>query len=118
MSTLQVPASTSTARLLSAAATVNNTLVKGSPAVLYRIRGYNAKASAVFLKLYDKATAPVAGTDTPRATFRLAPTADFDLDLAMRFQAGLGYAITGLAADNDTTVLVAADVVALNINYR
>lgn len=118
MATVSIPMSTNTSRLLSAAATVNNTLIKASPTALYRARGYNNKASAIFLKFYDKATAPVAGTDVPRKTIRLAPTADFDIELNMRFAVGLGYAITGAAADADTTALASGDVVALNIDYR
>lgn len=112
------PSATATHRLLSAAASVNNTLVKGSPGAIMRISGYNNKASAVFLKLFDKATAPAAGTDVPRKTIRLAATSPFDFSMNDSFAAGIGYAITTAAADNDTGGLVAGDIVALNIDYR
>jgi len=109
---------TATYRLLSAAATTNATLVKNSAGILLRIAGHNAKASALFLKLYDKASAPTVGTDVPRKTLRLAPSADFNFELKDSFANGIGFAITGAAADADTTALLAGDVVALNVDYR
>ena len=106
-----------TARLLSAAATTNATLVKGGQGTLKRVVGYNAKASAVYLKLYDKVTAPTVGTDTPRKTFYLPASTAFALDMDDYFSQGIGFALTGAAADADTTVLVAGDVLCLNIDY-
>ena len=113
-----VPTATATHRLLSAAATTNATLVKGTPGAVHRIQGFNNKASPVFLKLYDKATAPTVGTDVPRKTIRLAASSNFDFELHDSYSAGIGYALTGAAADADTTALVAADIQCLNIDYR
>lgn len=112
-------AATASHRLLSAAATTNATSVKASAGVVKSIRGHNAKASAVFLKLYNTAAAPAVGTDVPVVTLRLAPTADFAIDLGsgVRFSTGIGYGITGAAADADVTALLAGDVVAMNILY-
>jgi hypothetical protein len=107
-----------TARLISAAATTNATSVKASAGDLFKVRGFNNKASAVFLKLYNKASAPTVGTDTPVLTFRLAPSADFAIDLdGFYCSAGIAYAITGAAADADTTALAAGDVQAMNLTY-
>lgn len=108
-----------TARLLSSLATTNAALVRNAATDLFRLRGYNAAATPRFLKLYNKATAPVAGTDTPVATFYLPPTAPFELDFEtpMYFATGFGYAITGAAADSDTTVLAAGDILCMNISY-
>ena len=107
-------------RLLCAAATTNATSVKTSAGRLLKIRGYNNKASAVFLKLYNKASAPTVGTDTPVATFLLRAQSEFDFDIEMfglQFSTGIAYAITGAVADNDTTALAANDVFALNTFY-
>lgn len=112
------PSATHTARLLSAAASTNATLVKGAPGAVMRVSGYNNKASAVFLKLYDKATAPVVGTDVPRKTIRLAASSAFDFSMNDSFNNGIGFGISTAAADNDTGVLVAGDIVALNVDYR
>lgn len=109
------------ARLISAAASTNGTSVKGSAGNVFRIRGYNAAAALRYLKLYNKASAPTVGTDVPVLTIALPPTAAFDFDLGGAdghyFSAGIAYAITGAAADNDTTALTAGDVTALNITY-
>lgn len=105
-------------RLLSAAGSVNNTLVKEGSTDLYTIIGNNARASISYLKLYDKATAPAAGTDTPKMTFALPASLPFALDLpALNFSKGLGYAFTTAAADNDTGALTSGDITCLNIVY-
>lgn len=112
------PLSTLTARLLSGAATTNSTLVKSSAGRVFKIFGFNNKASAVFLKLYNKASAPTVGTDVPIMTIRLAASSNFTLELdGHYFDTGIGYGISGAAADADTTALVAGDIVALNIVY-
>lgn len=109
----------STARLLSAAGTTNSNLVKATPGRIYAIHGYNAAAAVKYLKLYNKATAPTVGTNTPVKTIALPPTAAFAFDwpAGYYFDTGIGYGITGAGADNDTTALTAADVVALNVDY-
>lgn len=109
----------STARLLSAAASTNGTNIKASAGDLFRIRGYNAKAGAVYLKLYNKATAPTVGTDTPVATYYLPASAAFEIafDNPLYFATGIGYGLTGAAADADTTALTAGDVVCMNVHY-
>lgn len=109
-----------TSRLLSAAASVNATLVKNSAGVVYRVSGYNANAAARYLKLYDKATAPTVGTDTPFWTEYLAPQSKFTVDLpsGLYFDLGIGYGLTTGGADNDTGALTAGDILALNLAYR
>ena len=107
-------------RLLSAAATTNSNLVKNASGRLYKLRGNNAKASVCYLKVYNKATAPTVGTDTPIFTFALKASDVFDIDLGAigyPFATGIGIGITGASADNDTTALVAGDVLGLNILY-
>jgi hypothetical protein len=107
-------------RLLSAAATTNSNLVKNAAGRLFKIRGYNAKAAVAYLKLYNKATAPTVGTDTPVVTIPLKASDQFDIDfgaLGIGFATGIGIGLTGAVADADTTALVAADVVGLNIFY-
>lgn len=106
-----------TSRLLSAAASVNLTAVTTVPTIVGRARGYNAKASALFLKIWDKASAVVVGTDIPVAVFRLAATADFDIRINLALANGFSYAFTGAVADSDATALIAADIIACNIGY-
>jgi hypothetical protein len=105
---------------LIAAGTTNATLVKTSPAEVHGWYLYNAAAYAVFLKLYDSATIPTAGSGTPKITIGVPAGAGANLlgaDEGATFTAGLGYTITKLAADNDTTVVVAGDLI-VNLFYR
>lgn len=106
-----------TARLASSAATDNPTLVAAVPARLRRITGYNAKTTAVWLKLYDKATAP-SSADTPRKAYYLPPATAFTLDTDDYFIAGLGYRIVTGSADNDNTAVAVGDILGLNMDYR
>lgn len=105
-----------TARLLSAAASVNATVVKAAAGTLKRIQGHNARASAVYLKLYDKASVP-SETDTPRKTIYLPASTSFDRQQDDYFGQGIAYRMTTAGADNDTGALTAADILALNIDY-
>jgi len=108
------------ARLLSAAANTNPTLVKASAGRVYKIQGYNAAAAVRYLKLYNKATAPSVGTDTPVITLALQPSAAFALDFAnigFYFATGIGFGLTVASADNDTTALTAGDIVGMNVFY-
>lgn len=106
------------ARLLSSVATTNATSVKGSAGSLFKIIGNNTVASKRYLKLYNKATAPTVGTDTPVLTIVLLASAAFDFDLpAAYFSTGIGYAITGAAADADTTAIGVGDIECLDLVY-
>lgn len=106
------------ARMLSATATTNSTLVKGAAGRLYKITGYNAAAAVRYLKLYNKVTAPTVGTDAPVATIALAPSKDFTIDfdtIGEYFSTGIGFGLTTGAPDADTGALTAGDIVGMNV---
>lgn len=109
--------SASVFRLLAAAGTTNGNNIKATAGYVDKIIGYTARATPVFLKLYNKASAPTVGTDTPVATFYLPATASFVLPVEFLFSLGISFAMTTVAADNDTTALTASDVVAFNVFY-
>ena len=104
-------------RLLSAAST-NATSVKASAGQVYGFYLYNSAAYTVFLKLYNKASAPTVGTDTPFMTVPVpaggGAVADWDGGIAMG--TGIAFAITKAIADNDTTAVAANDL-AVNLLY-
>lgn len=107
-------------RLPSAAATTNPTLVAAGQHQVYYIIGYNAATTIRYLKLYNKATQPVVGTDTPVLTIPIPAGGGIALDIHLGlnlFPLGLGYGLTQAPADNDATALVAGDIVGLNIGY-
>lgn len=110
---------TTTTRLLSAAASTNATSAKGSAGRLYAIQGYNAAAAVRYLKLYNKATSPTVGTDTPVKTMALPAGAGFAFDwpVGYSFATGIAFALTTGSADADTGALTAADVLGLNLDY-
>ena len=103
---------------LNSAATTNGALVITGTSGLTSLYATNTGAGAAFVKLYNKATAPVVGTDIPEMVIPIpaavaglpgvaAPNIGF---IGMRFALGLGIAITGGAADTDTSAVAAGQV--------
>lgn len=110
----------STARLLSAAGSSGDaTLVKNAAGRVYAIHGANVSASAVYLKLYNSASAPTAGSGTPVKTLYLPAQSAFAFDwpLGYSFATGIGFTIVTGSADNSSTGVTAGDILALNIDY-
>jgi hypothetical protein len=104
---------------LISAATTNSTLIKSSAANISKITAENLSASIRYLKLYDKATAPTVGTDSPFHTYVLPANSQrtFDFPLGLRTTSGFGLGITGALAVTDTTAIGAAEVV-INYDYN
>ena len=101
-----------TSSRVNAAATTNATSLKASAGNIGRIDVFNTAAYGVFLKLYNKASTPTVGTDTPVWTIPLASGGGFSADFprGKSFSVGIAYAITKLQADSDTTVVAAGDL--------
>lgn len=109
---------TGSSRILSAAADTNATSALARPGFVHTVTGYNAAAGVRYIKLYDKASAPTVGTDTPVITLALPASAVFSYDLGgFRFATGIAYGMVTGAADNSTAALTAADVLGLNVTY-
>lgn len=109
-------------RIVSSANTTNATSAKASAGDLFAVQGYNTTASVVYLKLYNKASAPTVGTDTPVKTIPIPPNAPIPASCVWAngfyFSTGIAYALTGAAADNDTTAVSAGAIVGLNLDYQ
>lgn len=93
--------------------------VKGTPGQAYGYVVGNQAGATRWLKLYNKATAPTVGTDTPVMTVQLPPgvsTGQFAISDGIAFGLGIGVGATQLLADADTTAPNANDVV-LNLFY-
>ena len=110
-------AAATAARLPSSAATNNATLVKATAGAIYSVNGYNASAGVIYLKFYNKATAPTVGTDTPVLTYALPATAAFSFQVPFGFATGIGYGMVTGAADNNNTAIGAGDVLGLTVVY-
>lgn len=112
----------SISRVLSAA-TTNATSVKGSAGQVYTIIATNINAAVRYLKIYNKATAPTVGTDTPVITLPIPGNtagAGLVLDtggMGITFSLGIATALTTGIADADTAA-VAANEIVVNIFYK
>jgi len=112
-------------QLISAAST-NPTSLKAAAGVIGYISALNLHASAArFLKLYNKASAPTVGTDTPIATFLIPSAGTASLGggtnipipkNGIAFSTGIAYAITTGLAVADTGAVGAAEC-AINIGW-
>ncbi len=102
-----------TVNTLNSAATTNATSVKTSAGNLHNMAISNTSASPRYLKLYNKASAPTVGTDVPVLTITLPANSFNPINFGVtgyRFATGIAFAITGAAADNDTTAIGASEV--------
>jgi hypothetical protein len=106
---------------LISANTTNAQSVKASAGSIGFAHVGNNGATVAYLKLYNKASAPTVGTDVPVQTYMIpgATTgAGFTLPIpaGLSFATGIAIAVTGGAADADTTA-VATGQVAVNLGY-
>jgi len=101
-----------TSSRVKAAATTNATSLKASAGQIYSIDVFNNAAYTVYLKLYNKASAPTVGTDTPSWTMPIASGGGFSREFprGKTFTTGIAYAITKLEVDTDTTVVAVDDL--------
>jgi hypothetical protein len=90
----------------SSAATTNSTLVSAGIHALYGINLNNTSGSIIYVKLYNKATAPTCGTDVPVMTIPVGATTGSiqkGFMIPVQFPLGIGLCATGAIADADTT---------------
>jgi hypothetical protein len=104
---------TPTPYALNSAATTNLTSIKASAGTLYGGMLTNVSAAAKYVKLYNKASAPVLASDIPIAVFVLAAGASVSVNygaVGYRCALGIAMAITGGVADTDATAVALGDV--------
>lgn len=104
------------------AATTNATSAKASAGQVYGYFLSNINAAPAYLKLYNKASAPTVGTDTPVMTIIIpgnATGAGANCEFAngIQFTTGIAYAITTGVTDANTGA-VAANEVVINLLYK
>jgi len=103
---------TTSSRVVASATSNTSTNLKASAGNLVNIDLFNNAAYDVFVKLYNKATAPTVGTDTPVWTIPIKAGTGFSREFVQgkSFATGIGFGITKLIGDSDTTALTAGDV--------
>lgn len=104
------------------AASTNATSLKASAGQVYSIQCFNVNAAVRYLKLYNKASAPTVGTDTPVKTLAIpGNTAGAGFVISwpqgLAFDTGIAFALTTEATDAGTTG-VAANEITVNIDYK
>lgn len=110
---------TGTGQTLTSAASTNATSVKASAGSLMEASLFNATAATVYLKFYNKASAPTVGTDVPILTIPVAAGAVWANEFGRfgkRFATGIALAITGAAAATDATAIAAGAQLSLTYN--
>lgn len=109
----------STTHHLISAATTNATSVKSSAGVVNEIIVSNDGATKAFFKLYNKASAPTVGTDTPVATVLIPAWQTIPIPmgpLGLRLTSGIAYALTGAITVADQTA-VSASQLSVHMSY-
>jgi hypothetical protein len=106
---------------LTSLASTNANVVKASGGNLYSIVAIGLTSTVRYLKLYNKASAPTVGTDTPIMTIPIPANTQgagiaIPFSMGVNFPLGIAIAITSGVADNDTGVIGAGDVV-INLTY-
>lgn len=112
------PAVPATPYFVNSAASTNGALILTGTSGLQALWATNTGATDAFVKLYNKATAPTVGTDIPEMIIPVPAAVSGLPGVAQispgfngyRFPLGLGIAITGGAADTDTTAVAAGQV--------
>jgi len=111
--TMPVPTTTS----YELAATTNLTLVSGTGTTLTEITLFNASAAPIYLKIYNKTTAPVVASDTPILTIPVAAGATLLHAFGSggkRMTAGMAFAVTLNAVKTDATAIPAGSQLSLS----
>jgi len=79
----------------------------------------NQNAAVIYVKFYNKATAPTVGTDTPVVTFAIpaASAANQEFSGGIPFSLGMGIGATTGVADDNTGAPGASEIV-VNAFYK
>ncbi len=85
---------------------------------VYSLDAVNTTGAIKYVRLYDKVTAPIVGTDVSKRVIAIPATSSVHLtwDAGDNYASGLGIGISGAAAYNDATAVAAHDV-QLTVNY-
>lgn len=102
-----------------AAASNNAAAVKGSAGQVYGVRVFNNTTYPIYVKFFNKATAPTPGSDTVVATYGVQAglARDVSIPPGFAFSTGIAVAMVKGIADSDNTSVAANDAV-LEVEYK
>jgi len=97
---------------INSAGSTNASSLKATAGSVFGFIAHNTAAYAVYVKYYDKASAPTVGTDVPLYTVQIPAGLSFVWapPIPISHYTGIALAITKLAADTDTTPVLAGDL--------
>lgn len=101
---------TATAYSVVTTASTNGANIKNAAGGLYEVTVSNVTATPIFVKFYNKASAPTVGTDVPILTIAAAANSTVSLQFGAtgkRFSTGISIAATGVITAADATNAVA-----------
>lgn len=103
---------TPTTTLTNSAATNNAAFFKASAGTVWAVQAFNAGALPVYVKYYNRTTAPTVGTDVPVMVLAVPATSSafFSSPTGFRFATGIAFAIVTGAADSDNTAVAVNQV--------
>jgi len=103
---------------LDAAGTTNDTLIAAGARRLASVDIFNAAAYPIYLRLYDKVTAPVVGTDIAKRVFAIPTLTNVHIVWGDgdSYLVGLGLGLTKNPAYNDATAVADHDA-QIVLNY-
>lgn len=107
------------AKLVISAASTNSTLVKNAAGKVFGWHIFNKEAVPIYVKLYNKASAPTVGTDTQVMVIPIpaGAAANVEFTNGIAFSTGIGLGITKGAA-NANTEAVASEGVIVNLLWK
>jgi hypothetical protein len=109
-------------RYVSCTASTNATVVKAAPGKAFEVRAFNNGSVPVWLKLYNKASAPNPASDPVFDKYEIVSGiggAGFinSIELGQEFSTGIAFAVTANFGDTDNTA-IGAGVVSVTILYK
>lgn len=100
-----------------AAATNNAASIKTTPGQLFSVHVFNMAAYPVYVKLYNKVSAPSPIVDPPKLTIGVQAGTQRDVTFAPAdFPTGIGIAMVKGISDTDNTALALSDCV-VDVEY-
>lgn len=105
---------TATAYSVTLAAGTNTANIKNAAGHLFELSASNLSGSTIYVKLYNKASAPTLASDVPIMTIPVAANSFQEINfgaIGKRFSTGISIAVTGAAGATDTTVITAGSYV-------
>lgn len=93
---------------LTGAATTNATVIKATAGKLYELSIFNPTAALIYIKLFNKGTAPVPGTDLPFMTISVPINGNVNVEfgaIGKQFSTGISIATTAGPLGTDVAVI-------------